>query len=111
VGLFSKGDDLLEVGVVDVGVNSEEALEDILNYLLKVLRERDICARKASVPSREPWLHTNHSDGTDGSTDSGREDSFIVENALYPGHQTVDVFWSGAANRLLDLPKKNDQMT
>jgi hypothetical protein len=42
VGLLAQGHDLLEVDVVDVGVNTEEALEDVLHHTHEVLREGDV---------------------------------------------------------------------
>jgi len=42
VGLFTEGDDAVEVTVVDVGVDSEQALVDRLHDRLEVLRERHV---------------------------------------------------------------------
>lgn len=60
---------VLEVRVVDMSVNSEEPFEDDLDDVGEVLRE---------------W----YAEGT-------RENLFVVELILYPGHQEIDVF-SGA---------------
>ena len=43
VGLLTERDDAVEVAVVDVGVDSEEALENGLHDRQEVFRERHIC--------------------------------------------------------------------
>jgi len=77
MGLSSKPDNLLEVGVVDMGVNAEKAFEYRLDNLLEILGKR--CAKLE-------W-----------------ENAFIVKLSLNPRHQVVYVLWCIAFNRLLNL--------
>jgi len=77
VGLLAEGDDLGEVGVVDVRVNTEEPLEDVLDDPLELGGERH--------------------------ADLGGEDGLVVELVLHPGHQVVDVLWRRDLDRLLEL--------
>ena len=57
---------MLEMGVVDVRVHTEETLKDHLDDVQEVLWE--------------------------GDTQGAGENFFIVELVLYPGHEEVDVF-------------------
>lgn len=63
--------------MVDVSVNSEQALQDSLGHRHEVLRER------------HSYL--------------GREKSLIVQLVLHPGHQIVNVFGSRALDGLLNV--------
>lgn len=65
VRLLAQGHDLVEVRVVDVGVDAEEALEDRLDDFLEGLGE--------------------------GNVDAGGEDGLVVELGLDPGHEEVHV--------------------
>lgn len=93
VELLDKEDEVFEGGVevslllqlhhrvkmlmVDVSVNSEQALQDSLGHRHEVLRER------------HSYL--------------GREKSLIVQLVLHPGHQIVNVFGSRALDGLLNV--------
>lgn len=57
--------DVLEMSVVDVSVNTEQAFEDDLNYIHEVLRKWN---------SQSTW-----------------ENFFIVKLIFYPCHQKIDV--------------------
>ena len=65
MGLLAERHDAIKVVVVDVCVDAEEALEDGLDDVGKVLGERDVDAR--------------------------REDRVVVKNVLDPREQVVDV--------------------
>ena len=67
----------MEVRVVDVRIHSEEALENILHDILKVLRERHV--------------------------DTRRKHGLIIENALNPGHEIVNILWSRHLDWFLDV--------
>ena len=70
--------------MVDVGINTEEALEHVLHNLLKVLWERN--------------------------ADLGGEDRFVVQLALDPCHQKVNVLGGGKLDGLLELDAVGPQV-
>jgi hypothetical protein len=72
---FTECHDLVEVRVVDVRVDAEQALEDRLHHALEVLRE--------------------------GHVDARREDALIVELSLHPRHKKINVLWRTALHGLL----------
>lgn len=77
MGFLSEGDDAVEVAVIDVGVDSEEALEDRLDHGLERLGEGDVGV--------------------------GREDVFVVQLGLDPGHEVLYILGRGALDGFLDL--------
>jgi hypothetical protein len=66
MGLSREEHDMLEMSMVDVGVNSEESLENNLDDVDEVFGE--------------------------GHSELTREDLFVVELILYPSHEEVNVF-------------------
>ena len=59
VRLFDEEDDLLEVLVVDVGVDAEEALQDCLGYRHEVLGERHTCIQQRRMKSLPLYIQAH----------------------------------------------------
>ena len=68
---------LLKMLVINVGVDSEESLQDQLSNGDKVPRE--------------------------GNSDLAGEESLVINLVLYPGHQVVNILWGRALDWLLDV--------
>ena len=49
MSFFAEGYNVREVSVVNVGVDSEEPLQDRLGYGVEVLRERNTCGKKRQL--------------------------------------------------------------
>lgn len=61
VGLLLKTDDALEVGVVDMGVHPEQALEDGPHHALKVVGKRLACnAGSSEEKGKEAYTRSLH---------------------------------------------------
>ena len=77
MGLGTQEHDMLEVGVVDVGINTEKPLEDNLDDVHEVFGERD--------------------------TKGTREDLFVIQLILHPSHQEIDILLSTDLERCLHV--------
>ena len=77
MGLSAKKHDVLEVGVVNVSINSKQTLEDHFDNVLKVLGE--------------------------GYSQLAREDLLIVKLIFNPGHQKINVLSCADFQRSLDV--------
>lgn len=87
VGFESKLTNDGVVVAVDMGVDTVHALEDLSNQRLEPLRERN------TLKTRRLAMSSSETAPPHGGflTDSAREDALVVNSALHPGHQVVDV--------------------
>lgn len=82
MGLFTQPNNFREMLMVDVGIHSEEPLEDSFSYLNKIFRKRN--------------------------TNFRRKQRFVVQLVLDPGHKIINIFggtaFDGFLNRLPICP-------
>jgi len=107
MGLLFKANNLLEMRVVDVGIDTKQALEYCLYYFLEVWREwcaltegkrnpnQITCSIASDVrcsqeTKRAPQFHNKKQ-----HTKFLREYGFIIKLAFNPIHQILHIFWCG----------------
>lgn len=90
---------------IDMSVDTEQPPNNGANSVPEIAGKRDACSvlgfflnkKKVDVEASQK------KDGEDDCTYLIWEDVLVVQNALSPVHQRVDVFWSGEFGRLLVL--------